>query len=74
MSAQYLPNVCPMFSPMSAQVLPNVCPMSAQCPKIMPNVVRGQISDFFRYVSHCTRSYSVLSVISCDHRTNFFLS
>ena len=24
--------------------------MSAHCPKILPNVVRGQISDFFRYV------------------------
>ena len=23
---------------------------SAQCPQILPNVVRGQILDFFRYV------------------------
>ena len=46
MSAQYQLNFCPL----SAQCLPNVCPMSAQCPKILPNVARGQISDFFRYV------------------------
>ena len=39
-------NVCPM----SAQCLPNVCPMSSQCPQYLPNVVRGQISDFFWYV------------------------
>ena len=43
---QCLPNICPM----SAQCPPNVCPMShmsAQCPQILPNDVRGQISDFF---------------------------
>ena len=58
MSAHCLPNVpnfCPMSS-ISAQCLPNVlkiCPMShmsAQCSQFLPNVVRGQISDFFRYV------------------------
>ena len=46
MSAQYQINVCPM----SAKCLPNVCPMSAQCPQFLPNVVRSQISNLFRYV------------------------
>ena len=43
-----VPNLClmsPVVSPISAQ-----CPMSAQCPKLKPNVVRSQISDFFQYV------------------------
>ena len=53
-------NVCPT----SAKCLPNFCPMSpivtqfagvlkifAKCPQFLPNYVRGQISDFFRYVS-----------------------
>ena len=36
--------------PIPALCLPNDCPMSAQCPQILPNVIRDQISDFIRYV------------------------
>ena len=39
---------------MSAQYQPNVCPMSAQCSQFLPNILRGQISDFFR---HYDRNY-----------------
>ena len=49
MSAQYQINVCQM----SAQCLPYVCQMShmsAQRPKILPNVILGQIFDFFQNV------------------------
>ena len=42
---QCLPNVCRRLPK-----VPNVCLMSAQCPICLPNVVRDQISDFFRYV------------------------
>ena len=58
MSAQWLPDVCPMAAQclqnictMPAQCLRNVCAISVQCPICLPNVVRGQISNFFRYVS-----------------------
>ena len=36
----------------------NVYPMSAHFPQILPNVVHGQISDFFRYVP-CYRGNSL---------------
>ena len=49
LSTHQLPNICPT----SAQCLTNVChmsPMSAQCSRCLPNVVCGQILDFFLYV------------------------
>ena len=37
--------------PTSAQFLPNVPYVQfTRCPQFLPNVVRGQISDFFQYV------------------------
>ena len=69
-SAQCLPDNCPMSAnvcPMSTQSLPSVpyvCSMShmsAQCPQILLNAVRGQISDFFRYVMF----FSYLQLESC---------
>ena len=55
MSAQHLSNAWPNSAqcPQFLLNVPYICLMfliSAQCLICLPNVVRGQISDFFRYV------------------------
>ena len=48
---QRLPNVYPpTVQLMYSRCLPNICPMSAECSRCRPNVVCGQILDFFRNV------------------------
>ena len=57
MSSQCLPNFCPM----PAQCMCNVCAMShksAQYPQVLPNIVRGKISEFFQYVLITIRNFS----------------
>jgi hypothetical protein len=56
-----LANVCPMSAQCLANV-PYVCPMShmsSKCPQILPNVIRGQISDFFRYVFRKSQTFGL---------------
>jgi hypothetical protein len=72
MSAQCLPNVCPMSAqclpnvcPMSAQCLPNVCPMSAQC---LPNVypMSHMSAQCPQYLLECLPKVCPMSPVSAQ--------